>query len=81
MLRREYIQSVDDSGNITKNRQQDVDEEIGTAASLFCLLAFGERRTGDELIAYLEENTNRWEDDGENDLADVAREMSASEVR
>lgn len=48
-----YVQSVDDSGNVSKNRQQDVNEEIGTAASL-------------------KENTKRWEDDGKNDLADIA---------
>jgi len=47
------IQSVDDSGNVTKDCQEDVDEEISTASAL-------------------EEDTERWQDDGENDLADVA---------
>jgi len=47
------VESVNDARDITKNRQQDVDEEIGTAASL-------------------KEDTKRWEDDGKNDLADVA---------
>jgi hypothetical protein len=44
---------MDDSGNVTKDRQQDVDEEVCTATTL-------------------EEDTDRWEDDGKNDLADVA---------
>jgi hypothetical protein len=29
-----YIQSVDNSGNITKNRQENVDQQIGTTAAL-----------------------------------------------
>jgi len=44
---------MDDSGNVTKDRQQDVDEEVGTATTL-------------------EEDAERWEDDGKNNLADVA---------
>jgi len=44
---------VDDSGDITKNCQEDVDQQIGAAATL-------------------EENTERRQDDGQNDLADVA---------
>jgi hypothetical protein len=44
---------VDDTRDITQNRQQDVDEEIGIATSL-------------------EEDTKGWEDDGKDDLADVA---------
>jgi len=46
------VQSVDDSGNVPQDGQQDVDEEISTASAL-------------------EEDTNGWENDGENDLADV----------
>jgi hypothetical protein len=40
-------------GNVTKDRQQDVDEEISVAAAL-------------------EEDTQRGEDDGKKDLADIA---------
>jgi hypothetical protein len=29
-----YVQSVNDSGNVTKNCQEDVDEEISTATTL-----------------------------------------------
>ena len=52
---------MDDSWNVTEAGQQDVDEDIGTAATL-------------------EEDTERWEDDGENNLADIAIE-SISSVR
>lgn len=44
---------MDDSGNVTKDGQQDVDEEVGIASTL-------------------EEDTKRREDDGEDDLDDVA---------
>jgi hypothetical protein len=44
---------VDDTRNVTKTGQQDVDEEVSAAAAL-------------------EEDTNRWEDDGKENLADVA---------
>ena len=47
------LQCVDDTRDITQDCEQDVDEEIGIAASL-------------------EEDTKRREDDGEDDLADVA---------
>jgi len=47
------VQGVNDAGNVTKDCQQDVDEEVSTTSAL-------------------EEDTKRWEDDGENDLADVA---------
>ena len=49
----EYVQGVDDTWDVTEDGQQDVDEEVGAAATL-------------------KEDTERWEDDGENDLADVA---------
>ena len=53
-LELEYnVQSVDDTRNVTQDSQQDVDEEVGIAATL-------------------EEDTKRWEDDGEEDLADIA---------
>jgi hypothetical protein len=32
--KREYVQSVDNSGNVTKNCQEDVDEEVSTATTL-----------------------------------------------
>lgn len=47
------VQRVDDTRNVTQDRQQDVDEEISIAAAL-------------------EEDTQRREDDGEEDLADIA---------
>ena len=53
------IQRMNDTRNVTKNRQQDVDEEIGIAATL-------------------QEDTKRWQDDGEDDLDDVAAEKSIS---
>lgn len=44
---------MDDTGNVTQNGQQDVDEEISIAATL-------------------EEDTQRREEDGKDDLDDVA---------
>jgi hypothetical protein len=32
--KRGYVQSVNDSGNVTKNCQEDVDEEVSTATTL-----------------------------------------------
>jgi hypothetical protein len=47
------VQSVDDSRDVTEDREQDVDEQIGAAAAL-------------------EEDAEGREEDGEDDLADVA---------
>ena len=47
------VQSVDDTGNVTQDGKEDVNEEVGTAATL-------------------EEDTHGREDDGKEDLADVA---------
>lgn len=47
------VQSVDDTGDVTQDGKEDVDEEVGTAATL-------------------EEDTHGREDDGKEDLADVA---------
>ena len=47
------VQGVDDSGNVAEDCEEDVDTEIGTAASL-------------------EEDSERREEYGEDDLADVA---------
>lgn len=44
---------MNDTWDVTEDSQQDVDEKVGTTATL-------------------KEDTKRWEDDGENDLADVA---------
>lgn len=44
---------MNDAGNVTKDGQQNVDEEIGTATTL-------------------KEDTKRREDDGKDDLADIA---------
>jgi hypothetical protein len=44
---------VDDSGNVTKDGQQDVDEKVGATATL-------------------KEDTKRREEDGDDDLDDVA---------
>jgi len=47
------VQSVNDTGNVTKDGEEDVDQEIRAATTL-------------------EEDTERWEDDGKDDLADIA---------
>jgi len=52
---------VDDSGNVTEDREQNVDAQIGAAATL-------------------KEDTQRWEEDGEDDLADVASGECHGEV-
>jgi hypothetical protein len=44
---------VNDAGNVTKDGEEDVDQEIRAATAL-------------------EEDAERWEDDGKDDLADVA---------
>lgn len=44
---------MNDAGDVSKDCQQYVDQEIRTASTL-------------------EEDTKRWQDDGENDLEDVA---------
>lgn len=44
---------MDDTGNVTQNGEEDVDEEVGTTTTL-------------------EEDTDGREDDGKDDLADVA---------
>ena len=44
---------MDDTGDVSKDGQADVDEQVGIAAAL-------------------EEDAERREDDGEDDLADVA---------
>jgi hypothetical protein len=44
---------VDDTRDVTQNREQDVDEQVGAAATL-------------------EEDSQRREEDGKNDLEDVA---------
>lgn len=49
----EDIQSVDDTGNVTQDGEQDVDAEVSTASSL-------------------QEDTDGWQDDGKNDLEDIA---------
>lgn len=65
-----YVQSVDDSGNVTKDCQQDTDQEISSTSAL--------RNVSENSIAsvgcraYLEEDTKRWEDDGKDDFNDVA---------
>jgi len=46
------VQSMDDAGNVSEEGQQDVDEQVGTAATL-------------------KEDTKRWEDNGDDDFADV----------
>jgi len=47
------VQSVDDTGNVTQDGEENVDAEVGTAAAL-------------------KEDTDGREDDGKDDLADVA---------
>jgi hypothetical protein len=48
-----HLQSVEDARDVTQDCQKDVDEEIGTAATL-------------------KEDAQRWEENGEDDLANVA---------
>lgn len=58
-----HIQSVDDTGNVTQDGEQDVDEQVGAASAL-------------------EEDTQRRQEDGKEDLADVAvGALLAIEVR
>lgn len=45
---------MDDSRNVTQDGQQDVDEEISSAAAL-------------------EEDSQGWQENGQDDLADVGR--------
>lgn len=47
------VQGVDDSGNVTEDGEEDVDEEVCAAAAL-------------------EEDADGWEEDGDDDFADVA---------
>lgn len=49
---------MDDTWDVTEDSQQNVDEEVGAAATL-------------------EEDTEWWEDDGENDLANIAEGVLA----
>lgn len=53
MWRELDVQCVDDTGDITQDREQDVDEQVRAAATF-------------------EEDTERWQDDGEDDFDDVA---------
>lgn len=52
---------MDDSGNVTKDGQQNVDEEVGAAATL-------------------EEYTERRQDNGDDDLDDVAATLLSARV-
>ena len=61
---------MDDTRNVTKNGEENVDTEVGTATTLGEILAKPLFKRG-ELLAYLKEYTKRRKDDGENDLADV----------
>ncbi len=54
-----HVQSVDDTGNVTQNCEEDVDEEISVATSL-------------------EEDTDGWKENGEDDLNDVAVDRLAT---
>ena len=44
---------MNDTRDVTQDRQQDVDEKVG-------------------ITAPLEKDTERWQDDGKDDLADIA---------
>lgn len=56
------VQGVDDSGDVTEDGEEDVDEEVGAAAAL-------------------EEDADGGEEDGEDDLADVAGWVLVGRVR
>jgi hypothetical protein len=53
LILQDDVEGMDDAGDVTKNGEENVDQEIAAAATL-------------------EENTKRWEDDGEDDLENVA---------
>lgn len=53
---------MNDTWDVTEDSQQNVDEEVGAAATL-------------------KEDTEWWEDDGKNDLADIAKGVLAVYVR
>lgn len=48
----DHVHGVDNTGDVTQDGQQDVDQEISTTSAL-------------------QEDTQRRQEDGENDLADV----------
>ena len=73
-----YVQSVNDSRNITKNCQQDVDQKVGTATTLPGKCQPVSLRGIEGFFAHLKEDTKRREDDGKNDLADIAGNQSVS---
>lgn len=55
------VQSVDNTGKVTQNSEQDVDEEIRIASTL-------------------EKDTDGWQDDSKNNLADIAVRPSVSAI-
>jgi len=72
------VQGVDDARNVTENGQEDVDEEICEGIS-FCELKQSWWGLRTSIAATFQEDTERWEDDGEDDLDDVATgEVSTS---
>lgn len=59
LILQDDVERVNDSGDVTEDCQQDVDEEVGATATL-------------------EEDTDGREDDGKEDLADVAAKEQVS---
>ena len=53
MIMHNHIQSMDDTGYVTQDCQEDIDQQVGSATTL-------------------QEDTKRWEEDGNDDLADIA---------
>lgn len=57
-----HLQRMNDTWNVTQNRQADVDEQVRIAATL-------------------QEDTERREDDGEDDFADIAESLAFVSMR
>ena len=53
------LQRVDDTWDVTKDGEQDVDEQVAVAATL-------------------KEDADRWEEDGDDDFADVPETQTLS---
>jgi hypothetical protein len=53
------LQGMDDAWDVTKDGEQDVDEQVAAATAL-------------------KEDTERWQEDGDDDLADVAETQMLS---
>lgn len=55
MKMQNHIQSMDDTGYVTQDCQEDIDQQVGSTTTL-------------------QEDTKRWEEDGNDDLADITNQ-------